>query len=59
MAIQWSPRAVREVRRIAPAERQRIIARIEQYAADPESLTNQVIVLATSRYRRLRVGDYR
>lgn len=47
------------MRRIAPPERQRIIARIEQYAADPESLANQVIMLANSRYRRLRVGDHR
>ena len=47
------------MRRITPPERQRIIARIEQYAADPESLANQVIMLANSRYRRLRVGDHR
>ena len=47
------------MRRIAPPDRQRVIARIEQYAADPESLANQVITLATSRYRRLRVGDHR
>ncbi len=47
------------MRRIAPPDRQRIIARIEQYAADPESLVNQVIMLANSRYRRLRVGDHR
>ena len=47
------------MRRIAPPDQQRIIARIEQYAADPESLANQVITLATSRYRRLRVGDHR
>ena len=59
MTIQWSSRAIRDTRRIAPADRQRIIDRIEQYAADPESLANQVIILATSRYRRLRVGDHR
>ncbi len=42
-----------------PSHRQRIIGRIEQYAADPGSLANQVIALANSRYRRLRVGDHR
>ena len=47
------------MRRIAPPDRQRIIARIEQYTADPASLANQVTMLATSRYRRLRVGDHR
>ena len=47
------------MRRIEPQGRQRIIARIEQNAAELRSLANQVIMLATSRYLRLRVGDHR
>ena len=42
-----------------PRDQDRIIAKIEQYAEDPASLGNQVIVLTGSRYRRLRVGDHR
>ncbi len=40
------------MRRIAPPDRQRIIAQLEQCAADRESLANQVIMLA------IRVGDH-
>ena len=38
---------------------QRIIARIEQYAAEPESLTNNVKALKGREGIRLRVGDWR
>lgn len=34
-------------------------AKIEQYAADPASLANQVKALTGSHYMRLRVGDCR
>ncbi|MYD85571.1 MAG: type II toxin-antitoxin system RelE/ParE family toxin [Acidobacteria bacterium] len=37
----------------------KIVAKVEQYAEDPTSLANNVIQLAGSAYRRLRVGDYR
>ncbi|MCY4364904.1 MAG: type II toxin-antitoxin system RelE/ParE family toxin [Chloroflexi bacterium] len=59
LTIEWSIRAVRDMRRLAPQDRQRILARVEQYARNPESLSNQVIMLVGSRYRRLRVGDHR
>ena len=44
---------------LLPVPRPRIVAKVEQYAADPASLANNVIQLADSRYRRLRIGSYR
>jgi mRNA interferase RelE/StbE len=37
----------------------RIVAKIEQYAADPASLATQVKALAGDQRKRLRVGDWR
>lgn len=37
----------------------RIRAKIEQYAADPASLANKVIILSGVDARRLRVGEFR
>ena len=59
MTIEWSARAVRDMRRLASRDRERIIGKIERYAGDPASLGNQVIALTGGRYRRLRVGDHR
>ena len=59
MTIEWGTRAIRDMRRLPPRERDRIIARIEQYAANPASLARQVVALTGGPYRRLRVGDYR
>ena len=47
------------MRRLAARDRDRVIAKIEQYAIDPASLAKQVIMLTGSKYRRLRVGNYR
>ena len=57
--LEWSDGAIRDMRRIGSSTRQRIIDKIEQYAANPVSLSNQVITLTGTPYRRLRVGDYR
>ena len=57
--IEWVPKAIRDMRRLAAQDRERIIAKVEQYARDPASLANQVITLTGSEYRRMRVGDYR
>ncbi len=57
--IEWATKAVKDLRRLAAPVRTRIIAKIEQYAADPASLANNVIQLTNSPYRRLRIGDYR
>ena len=54
--IEWATKAVKDMRRLAAPARARIVAKVEQYAAD---LANNVIQLADSRYRGLRVGSYR
>ncbi len=59
MTIEWGSKAIRDMRRLPARERERIIARIEQYAANPASLARQVVALTGGPYRRLRVGDYR
>jgi len=57
--IEWRTRAIRDMRSLGSRDRERIIAKIEQYAADPASLSRQVTMLTGSQYRRLRVGNYR
>ena len=59
MTIEWGTRAIRDMRRLPARERERIIAKIEQCAANPTSLARQVVALTGGPYRRLRVGDYR
>ena len=59
MNIEWRTRAIRDMRRLDARDRERIIAKIEQYAADPISLARQVNKLTGSQYRQLRVGNYR
>ena len=58
-SIEWSARAIKDMRRIAVTERERIISKVEQYARNPSVFANQVIALIGSEYRRLRVGKYR
>ena len=57
--IEWATKAVKDMRRLAAPVRARIVAKVEQYAADPASPANYVIQLADSRYRRLRIVSYR
>lgn len=59
MEIEWTPKAVKDMRTLPTRERNRIIARIEQYADDPASHAHQVVMLTGSTYRRMRVGSYR
>ena len=59
MQIEWATKAVRDMRRLTARNRERIIAKIEQYAKDPVSLTNQVMRLTGSEYRRMKDGRYR
>ncbi len=59
MQIEWGTKAIRDMRRLAARERERIIAKIEQYAGDSASLARQVSALTGSDYRRLRVGNHR
>lgn len=57
--IEWTRTAQKDMRRIASADRTRIVAKIEQFAADPHSLANNVKALQGSPDFRLRVADYR
>ena len=59
MTIEWTVKAIRDMRRLAAQDRERVIAKIEQYHEDSSSLTRQVITLTGRNFRRLRVGSYR
>ena len=59
MQIEWRPRAVHDMRRLAARDRERLIAKVEQFAENPASLARQVTALVGSDYSRLRVGQYR
>ncbi len=59
MIIEWTSRAVRDMRRIDQRDRERIIAKIEQYAREPLSQRRQAIQLTGSDYLRLRAGNHR
>ncbi len=59
LQIEWGTKAVKDMRRLAVRDREKIIAKIEEYAKDPASLANQVIMLTDSEYRRMKVGRYR
>ena len=59
MNIEWATRAIRDMRRLSRPDRDRVVAKIEQYAHDPTSLARQVTSLTGSDYRRLRVGNHR
>ncbi len=59
MLIEWTAKAVRDMRHLATQDRERVVAKIERYAADPASLANQVSMLTGSEHRRMRVGSYR
>jgi mRNA interferase RelE/StbE len=57
--IFYSKDALRTLRKIPRNEAMRIIAKVEQYAADPASLGNNVKALVGLNFIRLRVGDWR
>lgn len=59
LQIAWGTRAIRDMRRLDARDRERIIAKIEQYAENPAALARQVTALTGSPYRRLRVGNHR
>lgn len=51
--------AAKELMKLNAAERDRVGVKIKQYAAEPETLANQVKALKGVAALRLRVGDYR
>lgn len=59
-AITYSRDALKTLTRMPANTAKLIRAKIEQYAADPASLANNVIIMkGKDDYRRLRVGDWR
>jgi mRNA interferase RelE/StbE len=57
--IAYSKEASRALRKIPRNDAERIIAKIEQFAADPAALANNVKALVGLGLIRLRVGDWR
>ncbi|MCH8239111.1 MAG: type II toxin-antitoxin system RelE/ParE family toxin [Proteobacteria bacterium] len=57
--IAYSKSALKALRRIPAGQSRRIRSKIEQYAADPASIANNVKALTGSNYIRLRAGDWR
>jgi len=51
--------ALKQLSGIARKQAQLILAKVDQYAADPASLANQVKKLKGANMTRLRVGNYR
>ncbi len=58
--ISYTPAALKALTKMGSVEAKRIVAKVKQYAADPESLANMVKPLkGMDDMKRLRVGDYR
>ncbi len=59
MQVQILAKAAKDLKALSPPDRARILAKIEQYAADPTTQANNVKTLQGFDLFRLRVGDYR
>jgi mRNA interferase RelE/StbE len=59
LSVQFTRAALKALKRIPPPDVLKIREKIDQYAADPDSLANNVTKLTGSDYLRLRVGKYR
>lgn len=57
--ISFTKQAAKALRRMPANDAKRVRGKIDQYAADPASLANNVKKLVGSDYTRLRVGEYR
>lgn len=57
--VNYSKDALKTLRRIPVNEARRIRLKIEQYAADPSSQSQNIIKLQGREGYRLRVGDWR
>ncbi len=57
-AIEWRPSARKEVRRLDPPIRRRVIAAIEALADDPRP-PGSVTLADSPGWRRIRIGSYR
>jgi mRNA interferase RelE/StbE len=59
MAIRYSKAAIKALSAMPANTARRIMAKVEQYAADPASLANNVKKLQGRDGYRLRIGDWR
>ena len=59
MQVRYRNKVVKSLARMDPRLRDRIVAKINAYAADPASMANNVIALQGTSGYRLRVGNYR
>ncbi len=57
--ISYTRQALKALRKMPADMAERIIAKIEQYAEEPDSLSNNVKALKGREGIRLRVGDWR
>jgi mRNA interferase RelE/StbE len=57
--IRYSDPALKQLRAIGPVMAKRVMAKLDQFAADPSALANQVKRLQGMDALRLRVGAYR
>ncbi len=57
--ILFSRSSLKMLRRMPRNDADRIIAKVRQYATEPESLAANVKALQNSKYVRLQVGDWR
>ena len=57
--VAYSKAALKTLRRMPATEGRRVRDKIEQFAADPQSLANNLKALTGSPFVRLRVGDWR
>ena len=57
--ISYTRQALKALRKMPADMAERIIAKIEQYAEEPDSLSNKVKALKGREGIRLRVGDWR
>ena len=57
--VVWSRSALRTMRALPANLARRIRSKVDQYAAEPGTLANNVTAMKGSPYVRLRVGDWR
>lgn len=58
-AVTYAKKALKDLAAMPAADSRRVRAKIDQYAADPQSQANNVVRMQNERGYRLRVGDWR
>jgi mRNA interferase RelE/StbE len=58
-SVSYAKSALKVLRKMSRPDALRIMAKVDQFAIDPESLANNVKRLQGSDFIRLRVGDWR